>query len=169
MAQMSAAQIREIASDIQAELKKIAELEQQIKTTRLQMAANPDLTMIFYESLALKLHNFYTGCERIFQIVASDLNGGLPTSFDWHRRLLDRMAISHPDRPALLSNSTAQRLEEYLAFRHVVRNIYGFELKPERLEKLIAAHSEVWQQFDQDIQIFIGWLNQLSDQLESEP
>jgi hypothetical protein len=168
MAQMSAAQIREIASDIHAELKKIAELEQQIKAVRLQMPENPDLTTIFYESLALKLHNFYTGCERIFQIVATDLNGGLPTSFNWHRRLLDRMAIPHPDRPALLSPKTAQRLEEYLAFRHVVRNIYGFELKPERLDKLIADYAEVWQQFHQDIQMFIEWLNQLADQLESE-
>jgi hypothetical protein len=166
MAQISAAQIREIVSDIQTELNKVAQLEQQIKAVKLQMPANPDLTKIFYESLALKLHNFYTGCERIFQIVASDLNGGLPTSFDWHRRLLGRMAIPHTDRPALLRQNTAQRLEEYLAFRHIVRNIYGFELKPERLDKLIADYAEVWQQFHQDIQTFIEWLNQLANELE---
>jgi hypothetical protein len=120
-------------------------------------------------ALALKLHNFYTGCERIFQIVASDLNGGLPTSFDWHRRLLSRMATPHTDRPALLRQSTAQQLEEYLAFRHVVRNIYGFELKPERLEKLIADYGAVWQQFHQDLQTFIEWLNQLANELDPEP
>lgn len=61
MVQISAAQIREIVFDIQTELNKVAQLEQQIETTRLQMPANPDLTTIFYESLALKLHNFYTG------------------------------------------------------------------------------------------------------------
>jgi hypothetical protein len=166
MVQISAAQIQEIVSDIQTELNKVAVLEQQIKLVKLQMPANPDLAIIFYESLALKLHNFYTGCERIFQIIASDLNGGLPTSFDWHRRLLSRMAVSHPDRPALLRQNTAQRLEEYLAFRHVVRNIYGFELKPERLEKLITDYAEVWQQFHEDIQTFIEWLNQLAIELE---
>ena len=169
MVQISAAQIREIASDIQTELKKVAALEQQIKTTKLQMSENPDLTTVFYESLALKLHIFYRGCERIFQIVASDLNGGLPATFDWHRRLLGRMAVPHTDRPALLRQSTAQRLEEYLAFRHVVRNIYGFELKPERLDKLITDYTEVWQQFYQDTQTFIAWLSQLANELESEP
>ncbi len=166
MVQISAAQVREIVADIQVELKKIAELEQQIQTTRLLLTENPALATVIYESLALKLHNFYTGCERIFQIVASDLNGGLPTSFDWHRRLLSRMAAPHTDRPALLHQSTAQRLEEYLAFRHVVRNIYGFELKPERLEKLIADYAEVWRRFHQDIQIFIEWLNQLARELD---
>jgi hypothetical protein len=166
MVQISAAQIREIVTDIQTELNKIAALEQQIRSTKLQIPANPDLTTIFYESLALKLHNFYTGCERIFQIVAAEMNGGLPTSFDWHRRLLNRMAIPHADRPALLRQSTAQRLEEYLAFRHVVRNIYGFELKPERLETLITDYPEVWQQFSQDIQTFLEWLNQLATELE---
>jgi outer membrane murein-binding lipoprotein Lpp len=51
MVQISAAQVREIVSDIQTELTKVSELEQQIKTTRLQMAANPNLASIFYESL----------------------------------------------------------------------------------------------------------------------
>ncbi len=48
MVQISAAQIREIVSDIQTELKKVAVLEQQIKTTKLQMSENPDLTTLLY-------------------------------------------------------------------------------------------------------------------------
>ena len=78
MTQISASQLREIALDIENELARLSQLEAQIKTVEAEINNNPNLANIFYESLALKLHNFYTGCERIFQIVASELNGGLP-------------------------------------------------------------------------------------------
>jgi hypothetical protein len=39
-------------------------------------------------------------------------------------------------RPPVLSPELASDLEEYLAFRHVFRNIYGFELKGERVMRL---------------------------------
>ncbi len=32
-------------------------------------------------------------------------------------------------RPAVISEELAADLDEYLSFRHVFRNIYGFELK----------------------------------------
>jgi hypothetical protein len=51
MVQISAAQIREIVSDIQTELNKVAELEQQIKTTRLQMPAPPKQLPVDEQSL----------------------------------------------------------------------------------------------------------------------
>jgi hypothetical protein len=72
MRQISGIELREIASDIEAELEKISQLEGQIEQVETQLTTQPNLANIFYESLALKLHNFYTGCERIFQIVSSD-------------------------------------------------------------------------------------------------
>ncbi|HAC64804.1 MAG TPA: hypothetical protein DCF68_15045, partial [Cyanothece sp. UBA12306] len=81
---------------------RLERLEAEIKQVQQQVELYPQLTSIFYESLALKLHNFYTGCERIVQIVASEINGGLPSSYDWPRRLLQRMATQQESRPPLL-------------------------------------------------------------------
>ncbi len=167
MSQMSASKLREIALDIENELARLSQLEAQIKTVEAEINNNPHLANIFYESLALKLHNFYTGCERIFQIVASELNGGLPSSYDWHRRLLTRMATQQDRHPALLTKKTAQGLGEYLAFRHVVRNIYGFELESQRVATLVRKYYQIWHSFDQDLRNFLSWLRSLADSLEN--
>jgi hypothetical protein len=45
------------------------------------------------ESAALRLHNFYTGCERIFRLIAAEVNGGVPKDLDWHKRLLTQVGL----------------------------------------------------------------------------
>jgi hypothetical protein len=88
MKALSAAAIRELAADIEVELARLSQLEQEIYRVQDEIARDPARQDLFYENLALKLHNFYTGCEKVLQLVAVELNGGLPTGADWHKRLL---------------------------------------------------------------------------------
>jgi hypothetical protein len=39
-------------------------------------------------------------------------------------------------RPAVLGRETRNRLDAYRGFRHIVRNVYAFNLKPSRLYEL---------------------------------
>lgn len=55
MRQISAIELREIASDIEAELDKLSQLEGQIQQVEMQLTTHLSLANIFYESLALKL------------------------------------------------------------------------------------------------------------------
>jgi hypothetical protein len=126
MRPMSASELQEIALDIAPEVNRLNRLESQMRLFQSEMLTNPALADICAESLALKLHNFYT----------SELNGGLPSSYDWHRRLLNRMSKPQDYRPAVLREDTVRKLNEYLSFWHVVRNIYGFELE-KKLENLV--------------------------------
>ena len=151
MKQISANDLRELIADIETELVRLERLALGLQQVRSSIQQEPEQAAIFYESLALKLHNFYTGCERIFQLIISELNGSLPSGYDWHKRLLERMSIEREDRPALISTNTAQRLQEYLGFRHIVRNLYGFELDPERIDRLVENQSPLWQQFAQEV------------------
>lgn len=128
MRQVSPDELLGLAADIAAELGHLRELAGDVAAVCAEIERDPGHARLFYENLALKLHNFYTGCERIFQTIASELNGAPPTGFDWHRRLLERMGAAWQGRPALLAPGSVENLREYLAFRHVVRNIYGFEL-----------------------------------------
>lgn len=93
MAQITEASLRGLASDVQTELAHLRRLADDIAAIHAEIAQDPAHTRLFHENLALKLHNFYTGCERIFQMVISKLNGAPPSGFDWHRRLLDRMGV----------------------------------------------------------------------------
>lgn len=167
MKAITPSEINEIISDINNELKRLKELEKQIKQVQKEMINYPQLTNILFESLALKLHNFYTGCERIFQIIASELNGGKPSSFDWHRRLLDRMQNDQAERPAVIRGATAKKLQDYLSFRHVVRNIYGFELDITRLKNLVDGYYSVWHDVEEDLRNFLDWLNHLKTEISS--
>ena len=139
----------------------------QINRVQTELENNPDRADLLYENFALKLHNFYTGCERIFQLVATELNAGLPSGSDWYRRLLDRMKAEREGRPAVISAAMALKLQDYLGFRHVVRSLYGYELDPERITKLVRNYPEAWFQFEQEVQAFVAWLRASADNLNS--
>ncbi len=165
MKHLTAAKLKQLAIDVELELKYMAQLRTEMERVDRLIAASPQLADILCENQALKLHNFYTGCERIFRLVAADLNGDFPGGYDWHKRLLKRMAVAYEGRPALLSEQTVHALEKYLAFRHVVRNIYGYELETERVRQLVAEQASVWNQFRDEVQAFVTWLRQTADRL----
>ena len=75
-----------LAADISAELGHLRQLAADVASVQSEIALDPAHTKLFYENLALKLHNFYTGCERIFQTIISELNGAPPTGFDRRQR-----------------------------------------------------------------------------------
>ncbi|MCI0691533.1 hypothetical protein L0337_05940 [candidate division KSB1 bacterium] len=117
------------------------------------------------ESAALRLHNFYTGCERIFKLIATEVNGVLSQSLDWHKRLLNQVALEVAGiRPAVISAETRKDLEELLNFRHVVRNIYAFELKPERIEELVKLTIVLYPRFVKEIGVFTAFLMDVFNQ-----
>jgi uncharacterized protein YutE (UPF0331/DUF86 family) len=166
MKRITSTEIREVTAELDAELNRLERLEKEIERVSMEASKQKAFLDVFYESLALKLHNFYTGCKRIFQIIASELNGALPSGYDWHKRLLERMAIQREERPAVISQETAKNLEEYLAFRHVVRNIYGYELESRRIDPLVARSKKVFEQFHAEVCQFTKWLRTLASQME---
>jgi hypothetical protein len=109
------------------------------------------------------LHDFYTGAERIFVKIAPELNGGVPAGVSWHRELLDNMALDLPGiRPALLRRETVRALEEFLRFRHLFRNVYGFELEWPRLRALARRVPAVWRLLEADLERFLRFLGAAS-------
>ena len=165
MRPISSAAIRELAADIEGELARLKQLEEEIKRVQGEIQLDPARSDLFYENLALKLHNFYTGCEKILQLVAVELNGGLPSGADWHKRLLDRMSQEREGRPPVLARPTASRLREFLGFRHIVRNLYGFELDADRVEALVKSYPSVWSSVSDDVRAFVEWLRTLAAEI----
>ena len=145
-----------------AEIKKeLDKLDQLIKKLELQKNIGPENEVVI-ESTALKIHNFYTGCERIFKMIASDLNGFVPDSFDWHHRLLSQMSATVEGiRPAVISEKTQKGLIELLAFRHVVRSVYGYELDAKRIELLVKLALDVYPSAKKELERFCNFLDDL--------
>ncbi len=159
---MKKERIPELRAEINSELLNLADLVKSLGVQRDRIPEDRELRSVFLESSALKLHNFYTGIERMFRKIAEDLNGGLPPSSEWHKRLLLSMSLDLDSiRPAVISRETLSQLEDYLAFRHVVRNIYGFEIKEEKLFPLLKKIDAVWKDFYQDMKKFLLFLSDM--------
>lgn len=130
-----------LVAEIRMEIDAASRLAQEATATwrrRLVVAEEDRRAQV--ESTALKLHNFYTACERIFERVSVVLDGAHPSTPDWHLRLLRTMSLSIPEvRPPAITPHLAERLLDYLRFRHLVRNVYGFELEEGKMEPLVMA------------------------------
>lgn len=91
--------------------------------------------------------------------MALEIDDSLPEGADWHRRLLRQMAVNVPDvRPALLSETSLKELNALCAFHHVVRNVYTFELIPNRVEDLAAGLPRCLELLQTDLQRFCQFL-----------
>ncbi|WP_319421344.1 nucleotidyltransferase family protein [Pleurocapsa sp. FMAR1] len=112
-------------------------------------------------TLASFIADFYTGCEKISERVAVYLDGGLPTSKDWHQELLKQVAEpGGNNRPPLWSGALLLELDEYRKFRHLERHIYKIELKPDRVIILAENVEPVFNKIKSAVGIFFQWLEQ---------
>lgn len=137
----------EVRSEIENELRNIEKLMEEFSDEKNKNSRRAQGSI---------LHDFYNCCERIFKRISSAVNGGFPSDISWHKELLNRMTISiEKVRPAVISKKLAAELDEYLSFRHVFRNIYGFELEGDRLDNLKDKIIPVSRQFKSEIKAFI--------------
>lgn len=66
-----------------------------------------------------------------------------------------------PYGQAVLDPRLVRQLDEYLRFRHLFRNIYGFDLEWERCRELLSDLPAVWARFEQQLGVFDGFLRAL--------
>lgn len=117
----------------------------------------------FLNSVALNLHSFYNGLERVMELVAVEMDGGTLGGEAWHTELLRQMSLEVPSvRPALLSSNAAQLLDEYRKFRHRVRNIYATQLNARRMEHLVEDLPETWRLVRAELLAFADFLDRLA-------
>ncbi len=122
---------------------------------QLAQPQNPSYTAAFVGALALNLHSFYTGAERIFEAIAQQMDQYQPTGSQWHRQLLDQMVVKIPEiRPAVISDATHLLLDELRRFRHVVRSVYAYQLDPDRVCELAKQVFADFPRFAQEINAF---------------
>jgi len=124
----------------------------------------------FFDGVALNLHGYYAGVERIFEEIARAIDNSLPTGPEWHRNLLMQMSAKMSNtRPQVIGRDTRNCLDEYRGFRHVVRNVYTFSLRPSRLKTLVEELRPCYTAFVQDITTFCDFLDSLAtDEISDE-
>ena len=125
--------------------------------------SDPDQDFLI-DSVALNLHGFYSGLERIFELIARQIDQTMPVGDMWHRDLLKQMAEPVPElRPAVIGESSFRFLDEMRRFRHLVRNVYTFNLDPNKIDPLANALAETWPRLRLELLAFGEFLTELAD------
>ena len=123
---------------------------------------NPQDADLYLDSAALNLHDVYSGFERIFKQIAATMDGNLPSTPEWHRDLLDQMGLDLPQvRPPVLTSFQIQFLDEYLRFRHVVRNVYTFSFDAERVGRLVKKMNGNFEALKKELLAFADFLEKV--------
>jgi hypothetical protein len=117
----------------------------------------------YLDSVALNLHGFYSGVERLFAIIARQIDETIPGGETWHRELLLQMAREDPEvRPAVISEHNALCLDEFRRFRHLVRNVYAMNLMPDKMRRLISLLPDLWVELRAELSAFADFAEDLS-------
>lgn len=114
---------------------------------------------LYLDGIALNLHGFYSGIERLLERIAVQVDGHLPQGANWHQALLLQMTDEVPHiRPAVLSKKIQQLLDEYRGFRHIVRNVYSYKFDPVRLERLTRNAPKLYAYLKEELSAFADFL-----------
>lgn len=117
----------------------------------------------YLDGVALNLHGFYAGIERILESIAREVEGSVPSGSGWHHDLLIQMSAEVSGaRPAVISRDTRYCLDDYRGFRHVVRNVYTFNLRPSRLQELVTGVQTCYTAVRRDLELFADFLDSLT-------
>lgn len=113
----------------------------------------------YLDGVALNLHGFYSGLERIFELISTSVDGSKPQGENWHQLLLRQMAREVPGvRPAVISQDMMNKLDKYRGFRHVVRNIYAYKFDAGKVKTLVQEVPEVYNSIQKELLAFAKFL-----------
>jgi hypothetical protein len=152
-----------VAEHIRDELISLEKTYQRIHRANQSLLADIPNSDLFADAIALSLHDFYNGIERIFTKIATTVDGNLPTGKNWHQKLIQQMLTDNPDfRPSVISESLLSELDELRRFHHVVRSLYAFELDQNRIVDLIQKLDILWEPLKQELRDFAELLEAIA-------
>ncbi len=160
---MSSKEIKIIEARINEELDNIHSLISELSDKNLygEVAGISEDTF-FLRGIASILHDFYVAIENTLKIICIEIDENLPEGTHWQLLLLKQASYEIPEvRPAIISKETMRKLDKYRAFRHLFRNVYGFNLESSRIEELLLELPDATDSFKNDLNRFLKLLDQV--------
>ena len=152
-----------LADRIRGELPELDLVVQRGVRAWAQAGAAADDQDLYLDSVALNLHSFYSGAERLFELIAKHVDRALPDGQTWHRTLLQQMSRELANvRPAVISENSTQGLDDLRRFRHLVRNVYTVNLVPEKIAPLLSELPELWAELRAEFLAFADFVEELA-------
>lgn len=117
---------------------------------------------LYLDSVALNLHSIYSGIEKIFELIAKNIDSSIPNGDSWHFELLKQMATEiQRVRPPVIKKQIFELLNEYRGFRHIVRNLYTYNISARKLAPLVEDLQTTYNLVKRDIEEFLKLFEEL--------
>lgn len=159
---------RELLAELKAYLVGLGKLGEAILDGQDVRPPAGRLLEIYLKGQAASLSDWYSSCERIFERIAVELNGSPPEGIDWHRTLIERMALEIPRiRPAVVTHETREDLDELRRFRHAMRHLYGASIDSRRLQTHLDVLGDLNRRLVDELSRFLAAMEAVLDQAES--
>ena len=124
-----------------------AELEQVDQAiAKLPTGSLSELSELELSGVGGIFQSIYNGIENILKQLFLAHGKPFPEDPQWHQKLI-RLAVQH----GFISDGTADGLIPYLTFRHLYRNAYVLDLRPDRMQVLLDDINEIFTLFKEDI------------------
>lgn len=153
----------ELSERIRSEIDDLDRVVRRVLTYWDRGQQSPHEQDVYLDSVALNLHSFYSGIERLFELIVRHIDRDLPEGRHWHRDLLQQVSRDiEGTRPAVISRKNGDDLDEFRRFRHMVRNVYTFNLVPEKMKPLIVRLDSVWPDVREELLAFSAFLDDVA-------
>jgi len=153
---------QELAERIRGEVSELEGLVRRVLRAWSKVQNASPEQEFYLDSVALNLHGFYSGMERLFELIARRIDQKLPSGEAWHRDLLEQMAQDFSGvRPAVISQESAIGLDKFRRFRHLVQNIYVTSLRADKMLDLATALPAIWTKLRDELLAFSDFLEDI--------
>jgi uncharacterized protein YutE (UPF0331/DUF86 family) len=153
------AKLAHVANRIRSELAELEEVVRRVEEGWKRAERSGD--DYYLDGVALNLHGLYSGLERMLEVIALNVDGRKPEGENWHQELLRQMSTEILEmRPAVISESSYEALNEYRGFRHVVRNIYTHTFNRVKMRKLVEEAPGLFNQVRAELLAFADFLEE---------
>ena len=150
-------------AEIMEELGNIGRIVSVIEKRKKEIKKHDAEADVYIDSLVHNIENFYMGIEEILKRIGLFTDEGIPEGPRWHSILIKGMARDIPGvRPPVIQHETRELLDEYRKFRHLVRNIYTFNIIPEKVMKLARGITKVFNAFNKNMNDFLNFMGKIS-------
>ena len=89
-----------------------------------------------------------SGIENILKQTFLTHGKDIPGGDQWHRGII-QLALEY----SFISEETLERLTPYLTFRHLYRNAYVLNLKPDRMQMVVDEIESAFSEFKKEISV----------------
>ncbi len=135
--------IEKVCAEMENITKVLSELE--------NVKDRPNKEPIVLVGIGAYLQNVYTGMENILKQLLLHKNIPIPETPTWHKDLLN-VAVKHN----FITKETADKIVDYLFFRHFFMHAYGFLIDEKKLKPLLDNISDIYSEFKREIEMYLS-------------